>query len=118
MYDMNWVESCRGDSWLVDTIGCVETCEGESLLVDCEKDALCQGCCRSIPAEECFSTPVAGEVNGISGGDVVQQGHVNFPSNVSGRYERFEIDQAGGDCMNGDLMPCSMLLNSVGLFRG
>ena len=31
MYDMNWVEACRGDSWLVDTVGCVETCEGDSL---------------------------------------------------------------------------------------
>ena len=75
VYDMNWVEACQGDSWLADTIGCVETCEGDSLLVDCDKGALCQGCCGSI----CFSTPVAGEVNGISGGDVVQQGNVEFP---------------------------------------
>ena len=63
------------------------------------------GMLGSIPAEECFSTPVAGEVNGISGGNVVQQGHVDFPSS----------SLMGGDCMNQDLMPCSMLLNSVGL---
>ena len=105
VYDMDWVEACQSDSWLVETVGCVETCEGDSLLVDCERDALCQGCWGSIPAEECFSTPVAGEVNGISGGDVVQQGHVDFPSS----------SLMGGDCMNQDLMPCSMLLNSVGL---
>ena len=41
VYDMNWVEACRGDSWLVDTVGCVETCEGDSLVVDCDRDALC-----------------------------------------------------------------------------
>ena len=105
VYDMNWVEACQGDSWLVETIGCVETCEGDSLLVDCERDASCQGCWGSIPAEECFSTPVAGEVNGISGGDVVQKGHVDFPSS----------SLMGGDCTSKDLMPCSMLLNSVGL---
>ena len=89
VYDMNWVEACQGDSWLVETIGCVETCEGDSLLVDCERDASCQGCWGSIPAEECFSTPVAGGVNGISGGGVVQKGRVDFPSS----------SLMGGDCM-------------------
>ena len=58
-----------------------------------------------LRAEECFSAPVAGEVNGISGGDVVQKGRVDFPSS----------SLMGGDCMSEDLMPCSMLLNSVGL---
>ena len=118
VYDMNWVEVCQGgDSWWADTDGRVETCEGESLLVDCDtcegdsllvdckKDASCQGCWGSIPAEECFSTPVAGEVNGTSGGGVFQKGHVDCPSS----------SLMGGDCMNEDLMPCSMLLNSVGL---
>ena len=38
-------------------------------------------------------------------GDVVQQGRVDFPSS----------SLMGGDCMSKDLMPCSMLLNSVGL---
>ena len=117
VYDMNWVEVCQGDSWWADTDGRVETCEGESLLVDCDtcegdsllvdckKDASCQGCWGSIPAEECFSTPVAGEVDGTSGGGVFQKGHVDCPSS----------SLMGGDCMNEDLMPCSMLLNSVGL---